>query len=121
MTDDLDEVYGFEDENELQPRFTKDDLKRMGKTWLEKIAAAEKREDKWIKNAEKAEAAYLADDDATDDALPSFNILHSNVETIVPSIFNSSPKPDIRPRHNNNEDEAAKNTAHLLERAIEVQ
>ena len=79
----------------------KDELLRLGRKWLDKIAAAEKREAKWIESAEKAEAAYLADDEASDDALPSFNILHSNVETIVPSIFNSSPSPDIRPRHNN--------------------
>jgi len=99
----------------------KDELLRLGRKWLDKIAASEKREAKWIESAEKAEAAYLADDDATTDALPSFNILHSNVETIVPSIFNSSPSPDIRPRHNNATDPGLKDVANLLEMAIKTQ
>lgn len=97
--------------------YTRDDLERIGREWLEEIAAAEKREDKWAKDAERAEGIFLAGctDEKSDEA--EFNILHSNVETIVPSIYNSSGKPDIRPRHNN-PDPVVKTVSDIFERVI---
>lgn len=103
-----------------ETEYTADDLHKLGRRWLDRIRAAEKREDKWIKDAEEAEAAFLADNSDTESELPWFNILHSNVETIVPSIYNSTPKPDIRARHNN-KDDAAKQVSDALERAISTQ
>ncbi len=70
-----------------------------GAKWLERIRASEKREDKWRKDAEAAEKAFSCDADAkVSGKLYDFNILHSNVETIVPAIYNSTPIPDIRRR-----------------------
>ncbi len=98
--------------------YTRADLERLGQKWLERIRMSEKREDKWMKDAEKAESIYLAGQCDDDTAVePEFNILHSNVETIVPSIYNSSGKPDIRPRHNT-EDKNAKIIADVFERSI---
>lgn len=106
---------------EAEGGYTKADLEKIGREWIEKIEASEKRESKWIENATAAEAIYSMDDEnAADVALPAFNILHSNVETIVPSIYNSSPAPDIRPRHNSN-DPVSKVVSELLERAIATQ
>lgn len=106
---------------EEQPRFTRSDLERMAKDWLERIRECEKREEKWRKTAERAEAVYMVDDEATvEGGLPHFNILHSNIETIVPAIYNSTPQPDIRPRHNN-PDGAAKEVADVYERAISTE
>lgn len=98
--------------------YSRDDLKRIGAKWIERIRASEKREDSWIKDAEAAEAIYLCSDENRDGQ--QFNILHSNVETIVPSIYNSTPKPDIRPRHNV-KDDLAKQVADLFERGILTQ
>lgn len=76
------------------------ELLREGNKWLERIKAAEKREDAWMKDAEAAEKAYACDTESkTDGKLYDFNILHSNVETIVPAIYNSTPVPDIRSRN----------------------
>jgi hypothetical protein len=69
-------------------------LKVLGTKLLERIKSSEKRESKWRKAAEEAEKIYAADESGNND----FNILHSNVETIVPSIYNSTPVPDIRTR-----------------------
>ena len=100
------------------PEYTAEDLERIGRTWSDKLLQAEKRDEKWHKLAERAEAAYSADagEYGTDGVL-EFNILHSNVETIVPSIFNSTPIPEIRPRHGAN-DPAAKQVSDIYERAI---
>lgn len=80
-----------------EEKYTRDDLDRIGAKWIERIRASEKREESWKSNAEAAERAYVCDN--TEGDTPQFNILHSNVETIVPSIYNSTPVPDIRPRN----------------------
>jgi hypothetical protein len=73
--------------------------RRYGETIMARIRASEKRENNWRKQAGAAEKAYMADPDSgSDGRVYDFNILHSNVETIVPAIYNSTPAPDIRPR-----------------------
>lgn len=96
--------------------YTSYDLKKIGSDWMEKIRASEKREKTFLDAAKEAEEIYLCESDEGLD----FNILHSNVETIVPSIFNSSPVPDIRPRHSN-PDNLAKLVSDALERVISTQ
>ena len=100
--------------------YTKADLHRIGTQWLERIEESERRERNWYSEAERAEAHYSADEEGSDDALPDFNIVHSNVETIVPAIINSAPSPNIRPGHGQN-DKPAKNVADIFEKTIEAQ
>lgn len=98
-----------------------DTLKKEGARWIERINAAWSREEHWEKNANMAvkaytnEAAYFSEG-----ALYDYNILHSNVETIVPAIINSPPVPDVRRRFGD-DDETAKVVSQLLERAISIQ
>lgn len=99
--------------------YSRSNLDRMGGKWLARIQAAEDREKHWIDDAQRAENAFLCDDKESAD-VPQFNILHSNVETIVPAIYNSTPSPDIRPRHDR-EDKAVKAFADTLERGIATQ
>jgi hypothetical protein len=107
----------MDEQKAQEAEYTADDLARLGAKWMERIRHAEKREDAWLKSAEAAEHAFLAGCDDGEGEAPEFNIVHSNVETIVPSIYNSAGKPDIRPRHNN-PDKVAKFVADLYERAI---
>lgn len=107
--------------DEEQPEYTRDDLAKIGKEWIERIKESEKREHSWRDQAEKAEAAFLCDDEVDGAEVPDFNILHSNVETIVPAIYNSTPRPDIRPSHktgDDNTDKASKFIADIHERVI---
>jgi hypothetical protein len=91
----------------------------MGRKWLDRIRDAEGREDKWRKQAARAEAIYL---NRTENGAHKFyfNILHSNIETIVPAIYSQTPKPDIRRRFGD-PDAIVKDAAQMLERAILVQ
>jgi hypothetical protein len=92
---------------------------QIGQKWLERIRDAEKREEAWRKQAARAEAIYL---NRTDNGAHKFffNILHSNVETIVPAIYSATPRPDIRRRFGD-KDPVASTAATMLERAILVQ
>lgn len=97
--------------------YTKSDLERIGQDWLERIAAADKRDEKWFKSAKEAEAIYLCEEHAD---IRDFNIVHSIVETTVPAIYNSTPNADVRPRHNQDRP-GLKTVADILERAIAAQ
>ncbi|WDR03631.1 cell envelope integrity protein TolA [Devosia algicola] len=95
-------------------------LRQDGKRWIERIEAAAKLEKDWIDDAEKAETAYTGKHVSGDHKDYDFNILFSNVETIVPAIINSPPQPDIRRRFADN-DPVAKDGSEVLERAIRIQ
>jgi hypothetical protein len=102
-------------------------LREEGAKWLARVQAAEKLEKTWMDDAEKAVKAFTGEASPTDSTAAGtlgdtyeFNILFSNVETIVPAIINSPPAPDIRRRFAD-EDPAAKDVAELLERAIRMQ
>jgi hypothetical protein len=100
-----------------QTEYTAADMEKLGRKWLERIRLSEKREEEWAESAKVAECAFLAGQNGDKKDAPEFNIVHSNVETIVPAVYNSAGKPDIRPRHNNR-DPAAKAVSDILERAI---
>ncbi len=80
------------------PELNGEYLYKRGSKWIERIRASEKRESHWRKDAEAAEKAFACDTSEANGTLYDFNILHSNVETIVPAIFNSTPIPDVRRR-----------------------
>jgi len=115
------------DDAPLSEGMTKADADKIAAAWIDRIRQSEKREDKWRQDAEEAEDIYLCGDAEDGDQQIdkkdpiSFNIVHSNVETIVPAIYNSTPVPDIRPRHANKQDEPARLAAQVLERAISTQ
>ena len=81
--------------------------------WLKKIQRAQDDEKAWRKDAQDAVEAYEADDDKA----ISFNIFHSNVETMIPALYNSSPMPDVRRRFSD-ADPIGKQVSDLSERAI---
>lgn len=62
--------------------------------WLDAIKLADKEEEDWRKIADDAYKIYAA----SEKKRSAFNILYSNVETIVPAVYNSTPVPDIRAR-----------------------
>lgn len=107
------------EDTEEAPIYSREDLDRIGQQWLTRIAASETREKEWSDTADRAERIYLCDKEKGDN--PHFNILFSNVETIVPSTYNSTPRPEIRPRHGRQEDPIAKSVSDIFERAIATQ
>jgi hypothetical protein len=108
------------------PEYSKADLEKMGKEWLDKISASESREETWLEDARAASKAFLNDrkTETTGDVY-DFNILHSNIETIAPAIYNSTPIPDIRERFRTGadtpENAVSRVVAQVIERAIMVQ
>jgi len=87
--------------------------------WLNSIDAASKAEEDWRKEADGAVNVYRGDKDADNVFARSreFNIFHSNIETTLPAIYNSTPVPDVRRRFSD-KDGVAKAVSQLLERNL---
>lgn len=83
------------------------------KFWMLELAAADKRERDYHKEGTKIEERYEAEEA---DETVSHNILYSNVETMRPALYNSTPVPDIRRRFRD-EDPVGKQVSQMLERA----
>ncbi|HXF89585.1 MAG TPA: hypothetical protein VNK48_14615 [Xanthobacteraceae bacterium] len=81
--------------------------------WLKKIERARKEEEDWRKDAEEAVKVYEADEENP----PAFNVLHSNTETLLPALYNSTPIPDVRRRFGEG-DIVAKHVVDLTERCL---
>lgn len=84
--------------------------------WLKKIERAKKDEEGWRKDAAEAISIYEAGE-TKEAPKPSFNILHSNIEITVPSLYNSTPIPDVRRRFGD-ADPMAKIAVDVIERAL---
>ena len=66
--------------------------------WMTALDLASSEEKDWRKGADKAVAVYRTGngDGKTESADRTFNILHANVETMLPALYNSTPVPDVR-------------------------
>lgn len=101
-------------------------LRETGKKWLDRIDAAGKLEKNWMDDAAVAVGIYTGEgskvdvSEAANGVADDFNVLYSNVDTIVPAVINSPPAPDIRRRFGA-DDPVAKDLAEILERVIRVQ
>lgn len=88
------------------------------RTWLEAIELSSKEEDGWRKRAGEATNIYRSGSkDRAENRSRTFNILFANVDTTVPSIYNSTPVPDVRRRYND-EDKIGKQVSDIIERAL---
>lgn len=82
--------------------------------WDSVIKTALDAEKDWREQATESVEIY------TTEKTRDFNILHSNVETVTPAMYNSRPVPDVRTRHNDNND-VARQASTLLERGLSYQ
>lgn len=88
------------------------DAKSTFKYWMNALALAGNEQKDWEAKATEAYAIYEAEKGKA----RAFNILHANVETLSPAIYNSVPIPDVRTRFGDR-NEAARQAGQVLERA----
>lgn len=92
------------------------------RAWLDAIKLSEDEEKDWRSCADRACEAYRGGTSSTTSgaSLNTFNIFHSNIETMVPALYNSTPIPDVRRRYNDS-DTIGREVSELFERAISYQ
>ena len=91
------------------------------KSWMDAIDAACKLDKaEWLDDADAACQAYVGKDTSkhpTVSVPKRFYVFHSNIETIVPAVYNSTPTPDVRRRYGD-KDEAARFVTDIAERCL---
>lgn len=87
--------------------------------WLRIIAAYEKEFAPWEKRVKRLLEKYT-DAKAQQRKTAKFNILWSNVQTLVPAVFSRLPKPDVSRRFKDN-DPVGRVASLILERALEYE
>jgi hypothetical protein len=85
--------------------------------WMGQEKIAEKEEDKWIKRARKVVKRYRDERPESMQMTHRFNILWSNVQTLIPTLYARTPKPDIQRRFKD-QDDTGRLASDLLERCI---
>lgn len=93
--------------------------KGVWRLWMTALDLAGKTEEDWRKSAEETQERYR-DEKRTSVASRKggrFNILYSTMQTLAPSIYNSTPRPDVRRRFNDR-DPVGKVAAQVFERGL---
>ena len=88
-------------------------------TWLERIAKYEKEFQKWEKRSADIIKRYR-DDDYKSRKTAAFNILWSNVQTLIPAVFARLPRPDVSRRFKDS-DPVGRVAGMILERALDYE
>ena len=88
--------------------------------WYKTIAAYDKAFKEWDYRAERILKRYRDDSRTRNNPNARFNILWSNVQTILPAVFARLPRPDVSRRFRDN-DPIARVASMMLERALEFE
>jgi hypothetical protein len=103
-----------EDQESAQPT-TEEDPQAVGRRWLLELELADKAEAAWRGDASRVLDLYR--DEGESRRRARFNILFSNTQTLAPSLYAGTPRPDVRRRFPE-ADPAARRVADVLERAL---
>ncbi|MCX6010219.1 MAG: molecular chaperone, partial [Chloroflexi bacterium] len=85
--------------------------------WLNAISAYDRTFKKWEARNEKIIKRYRDDSRGYNDPTAKFNILWSNVQTIVPAVYARVPKPEVTRRFRDN-DPVGRVASMILQRAL---
>jgi hypothetical protein len=85
--------------------------------WMGQEKIAEKEEGKWVKQARKIVQRYRDERPEATKNNNQFNILWSNVQTLLPTLYARTPKADVQRRFLD-EDDMGRLASLLLERCI---
>jgi hypothetical protein len=86
--------------------------------WMGQEKIAEKEERRWIKKAREIVKRYRDERPDAMDNTHRFNVLWSNVETLKPTLYARTPKPDVR-RTFADDDPVGLFAAEILQRCLE--
>ena len=88
--------------------------------WLNHISAYDRSFKKWQGRVEKILKRYRDDQRGYNDSAAKFNILWSNIQTIIPAVFSRLPKPEVTRRFRDN-DPIGRVAAMILQRSLEFE
>lgn len=90
---------------------------KVQKRWVQEIKFYESKAEKWEEKSKKILRRYKDDRSPREQKIPRFNILWSNVQTLLPALYSRKPKPDIERRFRD-KDDLGRISSMVLERSI---
>ena len=94
-----------------------DDADRI-KRYKEEIAYYEKESGPWSERVRKILRRYKDERSPREQKIPRFNILYSNISTLLPAVYGRNPKPDIERRFKD-DDPLGRVSSEVLERCCD--
>ena len=97
--------------------------KKLQKTWLDEMEAADKRVKSWLKQATKINSRYLAEkqDSNVSGVMGgdrSINLFYSNVSTLESMLYGSLPSVDVSRRYADAKDDIGRVAAETMQRLL---
>ena len=86
--------------------------------WKAEITAAEKEQFKWHEQSQRVIKRYLDKRDALESDLKNFNLFHANTNIVAASLYSQPPRPDVRRRFNDMDDDVGRVAAMMMERCL---
>lgn len=86
--------------------------------WTGQEAIAEKEERKWIKRSREIVKRYRDERPESENSSHKFNILWANVQTLKPTLYGRTPKPDVERRFKDNATPCARYAATLMQECL---
>lgn len=88
--------------------------------WCEEIKLYEREADRWHSRGKNIVKRYKDERDANYEQSTRFNILWSNIQTLMPAVYARDPKPQIE-RRNKDKDPIGREASEVLERCTTYQ
>lgn len=88
--------------------------KELVEKWLRRIDSSSKEEEKWRKVGQEISAVYTPKDAGKAN---SYNILYSNIDILLPTLYSNTPLPDVRRRFDE-KDPVARFASKVIERIL---
>lgn len=88
--------------------------------WLDTIAAYDREFKKWESRTTKILKRYRDERTSGNESSARFNILWSNIQTLIPACYAKTPKPDVTRRFSD-EDDVGRVASIIMQRALEFE
>lgn len=89
-------------------------------SWLNELRLAKKEDDKWTKRGKKIVKRYRDDRSSSYDGNKRYNILWSNIQTMMPALYGKTPRAQVERRWKD-QDPVGRTAAIILERALQYE
>lgn len=98
----------------------KDKSLKSAASWLNELRLAKKEDDRWVKRGKKIVKRYRDDRSSSYDGNKRYNILWSNIQTMMPALYGKTPRAQVERRWKD-QDPVGRTAAIILERALQYE
>lgn len=98
----------------------KDNSLKSAASWLNELRLAKREDDKWVKRGKKIVKRYRDDRSSSYDGNKRYNILWSNIQTMMPALYGKTARAQVERRWKD-QDPVGRTAAIILERALQYE